>query len=213
MNLPTLYRPPNSHWWHFSWYSPNGRVRASCRSIGLSADIPGAEAQSRLIDYLELAGSKPENGDHTLGSFLKFLENRTDPDITSSTYALYLKDFRLFVKLLGNDFPLADVKRIPHVAQFQEWLRSHTKRNATTINMTCRSVQACFQRLSKGDEAIPVTWGNGLSALFRCFIAFGCLTLSPAEDIGSNERKDGRCCTRCGNYRASEGSDGKRRNS
>ncbi len=144
-NPPHLYNPPDTRWWWFSWSGPSGRRRQSCQALGLSVDIPADQALEKVKEYLGLIPKSPDPGTETLGWLRTVIAKKPEPNITESTRGVYLRHFDIFIELLGDDFPLSNVKRIPHVARFQEFLL-HSGRCTVTANIVCRSVQAVFKR-------------------------------------------------------------------
>ncbi len=121
-NPPHLYNPPDTRWWWFSWSGPSGRRRQSCQALGLSVDIPADQALEKVKEYLGLIPKSPDPGTETLGWLRTVIAKKPEPNITESTRGVYLRHFDIFIELLGDDFPLSNVKRIPHVARFQEFL-------------------------------------------------------------------------------------------
>ncbi|MDD5353049.1 MAG: site-specific integrase [Candidatus Omnitrophica bacterium] len=145
MNLPFLYNRADSRWWWYSWNSPTGRRRESCKPLKLSTDIPRDQALDMLLEYLQLKPKAPVSGTETLS----WLQEETLRRVTrEGRRESTIKEYRIaldhLIEILGRSYPVSEVKR-SDIGRIQE----HLLKNALppTVNKILRHLQAAFNRL------------------------------------------------------------------
>jgi len=147
-NKPTVFKRPDSQWWWFSLYTEEGRKRKSCKKLGLSIDDYTQEQASEILNnYFDSISENIELGKGSLAwlrdIFLKTIERESVRHETILSYSVAVNHL---INMLGESFLLSDIKKIPHVKQFQYSLLKKNQRPAS-VNNKCRSLRAVFERL------------------------------------------------------------------
>jgi len=148
LNKPTLYKRKDSNWWWSSWYTDGKQKRKSLKKLNLSIDrYSKEEAEDILNGHLGIIPPVPDRGDETLAWLRdKFLLTIEREGVRETTVIVYRAAVNHLISLLGEDFPVSEVSKIPHVKKYQNYLFDKGQRS-TSINSKCRSLRAIFQRL------------------------------------------------------------------